>query len=1352
MALSTAIAFMGCGTGFCGLALDRPKLARVMGVGLLGLGVAVLFFYSAGSVIGLKNFVYDPNVLTAGRGFDGRMSPNTAAAVTLVGVSLWLMGAQKAWARTLMVLASLLLAISFMALCGYVTGLRAAFSWWRYSGMALPSAIGFMIVGAGILLWVFRRVRDSEWETIKSLPFFATAIGLILVLSVIWFVSDNSQRSNLRWVQHTWEVKANIEQLDSALNGTEGALRDYLLSGDTAALEDLEADKAHALQQLAALNGLVADNPEQRERLRQIQVAVEEKFLETDRQVRVWRVQGEATAVQMIDAASAARDRKIDALMADLQAEENRLLVQRESAAATADQSKQRVWLVGIFFSGVLVVAAFIFVHRAQRDLTRANASLEERVTARSREIEQAHAHLHERERSLRFLADAMPQLVWTLREDGRIESLNRKWEEYTGIPTETLLRDGMANLVHPDDAGVTGQVIATMLRERKEVSGEIRLRRRDGTWRWHLWRGRPEENEDGTLRRFVGTSTDIHEQKEAGASLELKVAERTRELSEIRASLEDAYRFQSAVLDSSSFALIVTSAADGLIRIFNGGAERLLGWKREEVVGLHRTSLFYDEAEVAAKAVELSKRLGREIKPGREVFIAQAGEGHAVEDEWSFVRKDGSRVPTLFNMRALHGSTGEITGFLGMMYDLTDRKAAEAARVESERRMRLFATHAPASVAMFDREMRYMVVSQQWLVDYNLQGRDLIGLSHYEIFPEIGQDWKEIHRRCLAGAVERNEADLFTRTDGTRQWLQWEVRPWHDATGAVGGIVMFTHDITERKTLENNLALARDQALEASRLKSEFLATMSHEIRTPMNGVLGMVSLMLDTELNKEQREMGRVIQESAEGLLTIINDILDFSRIEAGQLRIDPVEFNLNRLVEGTVALLEPRAQQKAIGLECVVAPALMGYFRGDAGRIRQVLVNLVGNAVKFTERGKVRVEARVESGEPAEPVVRFVVHDTGIGIPAEARRRLFQPFTQVDGTVTRRFGGTGLGLAISRQLVALLGGNIGFESEVGVGSRFWFELPLTRTARSDTAPGLLVKPAQPAPTPARTATGAARPQTPRRPLKLLLAEDNPANQMVARLMLRQMGHRVDVVNDGQQALARLAVEPYDAVLMDCQMPELDGYETTRRIRAGAVPKLDPHIPIIAMTAYAMADDRAKCLAAGMTSYVPKPVNQAELQDAFQFCGLVEIPAENSLPGPSSTVAVPAPDAVPPTNPTGVLDFSVVDMVRALPGRSGPSLWPEMVELYLQEEEKSWRDLESLSARGDQKGLAAAAHRFAGGSVSLGAVQVHKAALALEREAKAGNSAGVADRLVELRAASRSLRETLQPHRPLT
>jgi signal transduction histidine kinase/CheY-like chemotaxis protein len=541
--------------------------------------------------------------------------------------------------------------------------------------------------------------------------------------------------------------------------------------------------------------------------------------------------------------------------------------------------------------------------------------------------------------------------------------------------------------------------------------------------------------------------------------------------------------------------------------------------------------------------------------------------------------------------------------------------------------------------------------------------------------------------------------------------------------------------------TMTANLQRMNEEQRAVERMKDEFVSTVSHELRTPMNGVIGLTDLLLAGQLGPRERHYAEGVRRSGQALLHIVNDILDHSKIEAGKLDLESIPVNVREIVDDVVALFAEHAAAKGIELTASVADEVPALVLGDPGRLRQVLTNLVGNAVKFTPAGVVRVSVASSGEADADGWLRFEVTDTGIGIPPEAHARLFEPFTQVDSSTTRNYGGTGLGLAICKRLVSLMGGDIDVDSQPGRGSTFWFSLPCRLPAPGDhaaTAPPLpppgqarlseLVFEPEASDVPVPTPNGG--PASPSR--RVLLVEDSWINQQVALGMLEQLGYRADVVDSGRAALRVLASGAhYAAVLMDCQMPGLDGYQTAAEIRRLESAMSRPtHVPIVAFTASAMAGDRERCLAAGMSDYLAKPVGLADLRRVLaRWAGAPEAAKTNGSASASAPESEARTEVVSADlDGAPVLDRAALDALRSLQRPGRPDLLAAVLDRFQSDAPARVAGLWAAVEAAKADDLWRTAHALKGDSGRIGARQVQHLAAEIERLGRAGQLAEAA------------------------
>jgi len=687
------------------------------------------------------------------------------------------------------------------------------------------------------------------------------------------------------------------------------------------------------------------------------------------------------------------------------------------------------------------------------------------------------------------------------------------------------------------------------------------------------------------------------------------------------RLAAQAQIRLQQAALDAAANVILITNRA-GLIEYVNPAFTRTTG---------------YSAAEALGKTTQILKSGAQDADFYQSMWQTLMS-GQAWEGELSNRRKNGEIYPEQMTVTPI-AENGEITHFVAIKRDISEEirtrtrlKLIESAIAETDQGIHIMdALPHPEGP-----QIQYVNAGFCRITGFSAE--ECVG-SHAGLLRTSKTDPAKVQRILATIALGESitiEMD-YQRKDGTPLVAELHLSPVHNDKGQITHYIGLLNDIGLRKQAETALRDARDQALENSRLKSEFLSTMSHEIRTPMNGIIGMTDLLLDTTLDDEQREFTGIVRDSAQALLVIINDILDFSKIEAGKLDIEITEFSLAQVLGSTLELLGARAREKSLTLSSVIDPVLPTLLMGDPVRLRQVLLNIVGNGIKFTQKGGIAISVQREI-HAAEPTLRLEVTDTGIGIAPQIQAKLFQSFTQADSSTTRQYGGTGLGLAISRRLVELMGGQIGVTSQPGHGSTFWLTLPLV--AAESAAPYWIDDTLQQA-LPLLTSQAPMAPVA--KPLDnapmILLAEDNPTNQRLAQVQIAKLGYALQTVDNGQMAVDLLArsrrgeAPAFVAVLMDCQMPVMDGFEATASIRRAERPG-DRRLPIIAMTANAMQGDRERCLSAGMDDYVSKPIQINTLRDVLNhWAGTPAAPAGEAV-APVSASVLPDDGPRPPAD----------------------------------------------------------------------------------------------------------------------
>jgi two-component system, sensor histidine kinase and response regulator len=749
-------------------------------------------------------------------------------------------------------------------------------------------------------------------------------------------------------------------------------------------------------------------------------------------------------------------------------------------------------------------------------------------------------------------LAAGITEVFWMAEADtGAVIFVNSAYEAVWGRSCESLYRNpsGWLDAIHPEDRPRMQAVYATSVQGPLET--EYRVVRPDGSIRWIRDRAFPIFDTTGRMEGVAGVAEDITERKLTGNALKL---------SELR------------------FRRLIDS---GIIGMFSGDESgRIL-----EANHVFLQLLGYTPEDLSRGAIRWDKM----IPPGGEAAHCRLHEalvttGRVEPVELEYLRKDGNPIPVLIGLAALDPSHA-----IGFMVDLTPAKQAEAELRSSQTKLRAVVDSLDDIVIEMDGAGTFLSIAARSDSLLPRPKAEMLGRTVSEILgPDMGSIYAKILQRTLSTG-RSEELEHSHEAGGQIRWLQVRFNPIQSADSHCRTVCVVVRETTARKQAEEELRKAKETAEAASQAKSHFLANMSHEIRTPMNGVIAMIDLARSGNLSTDQRECLDTAYVSAYALLQIINDILDISRIEAGKLQLNSGPFHLRETVDLAGKMFSLAAEQKGIELACRVQPAVPDLVEGDAGHLQQILVNLLGNAMKFTERGRIDLNVTLETRVGNRATVRFAVSDTGIGVAPEKLTHIFEPFEQADGSIHRKYGGTGLGLTISAGLAKLMFGRIWAESEPGRSSTFYLQTDfLCGTALKAVAAEVDLPPRGEAQT-----------------LRILVAEDHPINQRVIERLLTARGHSVTLAEDGHAAVRAWREGRFDLILMDLQMPELDGLEAARLIRSCERENLNGgRTPIIALTARAFPEDQQECAAAGMDGHLSKPITAEALDSVLRRC----------------------------------------------------------------------------------------------------------------------------------------------------
>jgi PAS domain S-box-containing protein len=1139
MKFNTALEFALCGVGLLLLTTCQSAFGIGLGIIVAIIGGLTLTEYLTGHSLGIDETFFKYYIILPSE-TSPRMAPLSASCFVFIGMAFALIGRSQQTKKNLAAvgaLACVVAVIAGVALFGYMFGIESAYGWGSYSRMAVHTATTFLVISLGLMAWAWHTARVNDIDFLRWLP----VTGSVTLMVMVGFVSAISfsdlGRSNA-WRTHSYEVLDTAQTFLGDIFNLQRGMRAYAYTSSPESFGIYQQGLKNAPQRLEQLIDETRDNPTQQANLKPVVTDLNRVVDYSHELLDLRQTQGIQAVIQLETTGKgfAAASRTL----ADLKTftdEEHALLAKRSAAADANFHNMVGLLVVGSGLAAALLILANVLASREMRLRRRAENEQRKIVSLQKAILNSADYAIISTTTTGEVMTFNATAERWLGYSAGEVvgKETPALWHDAGEIVTRAaLLSQELGRTIEPGF-----EVFTVKITGDNSYETEWTLRRKDGTTFPASLSATALTDDSGEITGYLGLLNDITERKKA----EKKLLD------------------QALILDLANDTIFIRDAKDR-ITYWNQGAERLYGWTKEEALGHVTHDLF--NTRFPQPLSEIKRQL---LAIGRW------------EGELEHTRRDGSVVTVASSWTLQRNESSLPVAVIEMNYDITARKKAEKELAQSREHLNAILTSSIDGVIVYDairneagvlKDFRFTMINPAAEKMMRMKASDLLGKTILEKFPSVGTDGLfDKYRRI----VEENVV-----LDFEYESRRTEIPRWYRLAGVKlgDGLALSYTEITARKLFEKELQEAKERAESSDRAKSEFLAIMSHEIRTPMNGVIGMTAILSDTDLTEMQRDCVNTISTSGESLMTVINDILDFSKIESGRMQLETRSFNLERCIEEAIDLFAAPIRIKGLEAVYLVAPEIPFNLMGDALRLRQILVNLIGNALKFTSKGEIAINVERRSVDENGHHLVFAITDTGIGISKEGLEKLFKAFQQVDTSTTRRYGGTGLGLVISKRLAEFMGGTMWVESEPGVGSTFFFSAVLKASAELEPEAESRTR-----------AVGVLTSHT------VLIVDDNATNRRILEIQLKIWGMKPTSLANGPDALKLLDEQTFDAGLIDYQMPDMDGVTLAKEIR------IRTQIPLILLSSSGeiiTGDD-----ASLFQMQIPKPIKHSTLFNAL-------------------------------------------------------------------------------------------------------------------------------------------------------